>query len=316
MTDSAAKRQRYSVVIPVYNEQDSIVELHREVTDVFATIDADLEILFVDDGSQDETAAHIRRLADQDSRVRLLPFVTNFGKAAAYAAAFDACRGDLVITLDGDLQDDPNEIPRMREKLDEGYDMVIGWKQGRFDNEPHKAMPSKVFNGLAGLVFGLRLRDANCGFRLMRRAVAKSLVLYGDQYRFIPQLAHVQGFRVTEIGVNHRKRKHGKSKYGPKRFWTGLLDLFTVRFITSYRQRPLHFFGTLGLVPFVLGVGLEVYVLIAKLMGGNFRTHVAAIIIGVMLILMGFQCITTGLIGEMLSAENRRRKYVLEDRDD
>ena len=172
-----------------------------------------------------------------------------------------------------------------------------------------------MFNGLIALLFGLRLHDSNCGFRIMRLEVARSLELRGDQYRFIPEYAHVKGYRVTEQGVNHRKRKFGRSKYGPVRFWTGLLDLLTARFITAWADKPLQFFGTVGLAPFLLGGGLEAYVLVAKLLGHTFQEHVAAIVVGVLLILVGFQSILTGLIGEMLSAQRGSRLYVVDERE-
>jgi len=306
-----------SVVVPAYNEEESLDPLYAEVRDVLDGLGEPWELIFVDDGSSDATVERMFALADADARVKVVKFVRNFGKSAAYMAGFGEVAGKIVVTLDADLQDDPNEIPRILARLrEERWDMIIGWKQGRTGNEPHKALPSKVFNGLIAFLFGLRLHDSNCGFRVMRSEVARSLDLYGDQYRFIPEFAHVKGFRVTEEGVNHRKRKFGRSKYGPKRFWTGLLDLVTVRFITAFADRPLHFFGTFGLIPFFLGGLLEVYVLLSKLfLGGTFQGHVGAIIIGVLFLIMGFQCIITGLIGEMLSAQQRARRFVVDTRE-
>lgn len=308
-------RPRISAVVPAFNEVESLDPLFDEVAGVLDGLNEPWELIFVDDGSNDGTVDKMWEIADRDTRVKVVKFVRNFGKSAAYMAGFAEVEGQIVVTLDADLQDDPNEIPKLLASLrDDGWDLIVGWKQGRAGNEPHKALPSKVFNGLIALLFGLRLHDSNCGFRVMRSEVAQSLDLYGDQYRFIPEFAHVKGFRVTEQGVNHRKRKFGRSKYGPKRFWTGLLDLMTVRFITAFADRPLHFFGTLGLGPFLLGVGIETYVLVAKLLGSTFQVHVAAIIIGVMLIVVGFQCIITGLIGEMLSAQQRSRRFVIDER--
>jgi len=173
-------------------------------------------------------------------------------------------------------------------------------------------VPSRFFNALTHLLFGLRLHDSNSGFRVTRRAVAANLELYGDLYRFIPELAYMRGFKVAEVGVAHRRRKHGRSKYGPTRFWTGVLDLVTVRFITGFTQKPLHFFGTAGLFPLLVGTGLEVYVLVRKLTGGQFREHIAAIIVGVLLIVVGVQLVATGLIGEMITAHGQKRGRVLE----
>jgi len=295
-----------SVLVPAYNEEGSLDELHAEISAVLSGMGRPYEVVYVDDGSTDGTPRVLVGIA-ADPHVRVHRMKRNSGKSAAYMAGFALLRGRFVFTLDADLQDDPHEIPRMLERVTQGADLVVGWKQGRLENEPLKKIPSTVFNGLGGRLFGLHLHDANCGFRAMRREVADSFELYGDLYRFIPQLAHVQGFSVVELGVNHRRRKHGVSKYGARRFWTGLLDLLTVRFITRYAEAPLHFFGTVGLVPFVLGLVLEVYVLGMKVLGDTFQTHVAAIVVGVMLLIVGLQCLVTGLIGEMLTAQARRR---------
>lgn len=303
---------RFSVVVPVYNELDSLRELQGELTTVLSALDGGYEILYVDDGSTDGSSARLDELAAADDHVRVLHLARNHGKSMAYMAAFDALRGDVVLTLDADLQDDPHEIPKMLARLGEGWDLVVGWKIGRLDNEPLKAIPSKVFNGLVTWLWGLSLHDQNCGFRVMRREVAASLELYGDIYRFIPQILHAKGFRVTEAGVNHRKRKFGHSKYGARRFFTGLLDVLTVRFITAHAQRPLHFFGSLGLGPLLGGLGLEGYVLAMKLGGDTFQSHIAAILIGVLLLVVAFQCIITGLIGEMLTAQQRPRPQLRE----
>lgn len=299
---------RYSVVIPAFNEAESVAEL---LTELKRALPTDAEFIFVDDGSYDGTGTKLDELAKTEPRCRVIHLQRNFGKSAAYSAGFEQAQGDIVITLDADLQDDPAELPKLLARLSEGYDLVVGWKLGRFGNEPGKTMPSRLFNWLVYLLFGLRLHDSNSGFRAMRRAVAQSLELYGDLYRFIPELAHQRGFRVTEVGVQHRRRKYGRSKYGVSRFWTGVLDLLTVRFITGFTRKPLHFFGTLGLVPLLLGCGIELYVLIRKLLGGTFQTHVAAIVIGVLLITVGIQLIATGLVGEMIAAASRSRDYVI-----
>ena len=301
----------YSVVIPAYNEVDSVEELYEELISVLEPHQASFEIVFVDDGSTDGTGEKVDDIQRRDARVRVLRFARNVAKSAAYTAAFRATRGAVVITLDADLQDDPHEIPKLLEMLEQGNDLVVGWKMQRFENEPGKTIPSRLFNALLYRAFGLKLRDSNSGFRAMRSSVAKSFDLYGDMYRFIPQLAFVKGFRVAEVGVAHRKRKYGESKYGPKRFWTGLLDLLTVRFLTRFSQKPLHFLGTMGLAPFVLGVLLEIYVLVQKLLGDLFQDHIAAIVIGVMLILLGFQCIISGLLGEMLSEQRPQPAYIV-----
>lgn len=300
----------YSIVVPIFNEIESIQELYSEIVKVLGDAKESFEIIFVDDGSTDGSDTKIDALVEKDNRVRAIHFACNLGKSEAYVAGFEAARGQYIVTLDGDLQDDPHEIPAMMTRLNQGFDIVVGWKQGRLDNEPLKAIPSRFFNHLAKVLFGLKLHDSNCGFRVMKRQVANKLDLHGDLYRFIPQLAFFKGFKVAEQAIIHRKRRFGRSKYGAKRFWTGMLDMLTVRFLTRYVHRPLHFFGTVGLVPAIIGLLLELYVLIAKIAGQTFQQHVAAIIIGALLLIVGFQCIITGLIGEMLSAQRRQHVAV------
>lgn len=290
----------HSFVIPVYNEEESLRELHAELIEAASQLKGTSEILYVNDGSTDDSPRVIDELAKAQDNVHALHLSRNMGKSAVYMHGFSRAGGAVIFTLDSDLQDDPAEVPAMLDKLNAGHDLVVGWKQGRAGNEFKKAMPSRLYNLLKGLAFGLRLHDSNCGFRAMTREVAQQYRLYGDLYRFMPELAHVEGARVTEIAVNHRPRKYGKTKYGPRRFWTGLLDILSVRFITGYRHKPLHFFGSLGLLPLLLGVGLELYVLYCKLTGDSFATHIAAIIIGVMFFLLGVQLISTGLIAEMI----------------
>jgi glycosyltransferase involved in cell wall biosynthesis len=301
---------RYSFVIPAYNEADSVQELYRQVLQAMEESHpaAAFEMLFVDDGSTDATPGRLAELAAADRRVRVLRQGRNSGKSAAYMAGFLAAQGALIVTLDADLQDNPAELPKLEAKFDEGYDLVVGWKMGRLGNEWSKTIPSRFYNGLKGWVFGLRLKDSNSGFRLMRREVAQSLDLYAGHYRFLPELAHLAGFRVGEVAVEHRARRHGHSKYGMGRFWTGLLDVLAVRFLTRFMHAPLHFFGTLGLLPFLIGSGLEIYVLVRKLTGSDFQTHIAAIIVGVMFILLGFQMIGIGLLGEMIVSMRQLRR--------
>lgn len=305
---------KVSVVVPAYDEQDSLAQLCEETVAAVAPLCDDWELIFVDDGSSDATFERIADLARSYSQVRGIRLSRNFGKSAAYRVGFDAADGDFVITLDGDLQDDPAEIPKLLAKLEEGHDLVAGWKQARMGNEPQKALPSRLFNLLLSWLFGLALHDSNCGFRAMRRAVAKNLDLHGGSYRFIPELAHVTGYRVAEVKVQHRLRAHGRSKYGPGRFWTGLVDMLAVRFVTAFRQRPLQFFGTVALPLFLLGGGLEVYVLYMKLaVGEPFARHLAALITGVLLLLVGVQIFVTGLIGEMMVAGEKGHRYAVRE---
>lgn len=305
---------RHSIILPVFNEVASLDRLHRELARATRAIEGGWEFLFVDDGSTDGGGEWLAALAARDPHVRVLRFAFNAGKSAAYTAGFAESRGEIVLTLDTDLQDVPAEIPRLLEQLDDGADLVVGWKRERLQNEPTKKLPSIVYNGLKNRLFGLRLHDGNSGFRAMRRSVAASLRLFGDRYRFIPELAHLAGFRVVEIAVTHRKRRHGHSKYGPARFLTGLLDLLTVRYITAYAHRPLHFFGAVAAVPIGAGVLIEVYVLAQKLAGSTFQTHVAAIIIGALAIMVGMQLLATGLVGEMISDRQTAAYYKVRSR--
>jgi glycosyltransferase involved in cell wall biosynthesis len=298
-----------SILIPVFNEADSVGELHHQLSHTLASLHRKYEIIFVDDGSTDDTPARLADLEAKDSTVKVLSFPRNQGKSAAYMAGFNCAQGEFIVTMDGDLQDDPEEISALLAAVEAGYDVVIGWKQGRFENEPGKKIPSFVFNRLASAAFGIHVHDANCGLRILRNTVAARLVLYGDLYRFIPQLSANLGFKVREIPVRHRKRKYSVSKYGFRRFWTGALDLISVRFLIGYREKPLQFFGTLAVFPSLAGVGLEFYVLLQKFSGSLFRDHLAALIIGVMLIIVAVQMLAIGLIGELLVAQHHHAQH-------
>jgi len=269
------------------------------------------EIIFIDDGSNDGSAEVLLNLAKEDENVRFIGFYNNYKKSAAYTAGFNAARGELIFTLDSDLQDVPSEMPKLLDKINEGCDLVVGWKQKRLNNEPLKKIPSFFYNAIKRKLFGLKLHDSNSGFRCMKKSVAMSLSLYGDRYRFIPEFAHMSGFKVAEVPTLHRSRKFGKSKYGGSRFVTGLMDLLSVRYIARYSTKPLHFFGLLSFLTIFLGGGLEIYVLIAKLAGSNFQTHIAAIIIGVLFIILGFLFLGIGLLGEMLSQSRRSTEYAI-----
>jgi dolichol-phosphate mannosyltransferase len=241
-----------SVVIPVYNEKDSLALLHGEIAATARAHDLDVEMVFVDDGSTDGSWRVITDLARRDGRVHGLRFRRNFGKAAALSAGFRAARGDLILTLDADLQDDPSEIPRFLASLDTGLDVVSGWKQVRHDPW-HKVGPSRVFNWMVSRLTGVHLHDHNCGMKCYRAEVFREVRLYGELHRFIPVLAAARGYRVGEIAINHRPRRFGRSKYGVRRFVKGFLDLLTVKFLTGFGQRPQHLLGTIGLVSFLAG---------------------------------------------------------------
>jgi glycosyltransferase involved in cell wall biosynthesis len=296
---------RLSIVIPAYNERDSIGAVFEEISQVVSALGRDFEIIFVDDGSTDGTEALLATLTESDDRVHAIRLQRNQGKSAAYMAGFAEATGNIVVTLDADLQDDPISIPTLLNALNDHSDVVIGWKEGRFQNEARKAVPSFVFNAIVSAMFGLRLHDSNCGMRAMRAEVAKSLDLRGDYYRFIPQLASHMGFRVVEERVQHRRRKFGTTKYGWSRFLTGLLDAIALRFTMSFQEKPLHAFGALAL-PF-LGTGflLEAYVLYQKALGDAFLDHVAAISVGALFLTFGMQILCVGLVGVLLAASHR-----------
>jgi len=241
-----------SVVIPVYNEQDSLAILYDEIARVAVTADLRFEVLFIDDGSRDDSWAVIRLLSERHANVHGIRFRRNFGKAAALSAGFSAARGDIIMTLDADLQDDPAEIPSFLKRLNEGYDVVSGWKQKRLDPW-HKVYPSLVFNGMVSWLTGVYLHDHNCGMKCYRAEIFREVRLYGELHRFIPVLAEARGFKVGELVINHRERKFGYSKYGVRRFVKGFLDLLTVKFLTGFGQRPQHMLGSIGLFSFALG---------------------------------------------------------------
>ncbi len=299
-----------SIVIPVYNEAQSLDELLAQIAAVAEREQYQTSILLVDDGSTDSSWKVIERLAGQHAHIRGIKLRRNFGKAAALAAAFERVEGDFVITLDADLQDDPNEIPRLLDKLNEGYDVVSGWKQVRHDPW-HKVLPSRLFNGMISGLTGVRLHDHNCGLKAYRRGVLDEVQLYGEMHRFVPVLAASKGFRVAEIVIQHHPRKHGVSKYGFERFVKGFLDLLTVYFLTGYGNRPQHLLGTIGLASFGSGfVGLLILTamwIISRLTSmDDVHLHSKAIFYYcIVALLLGVQLITMGFLAELITALNR-----------
>lgn len=299
-----------SLVIPVFNEVESLPELHREFSEVAAAEGYQLDIVFVDDGSTDGSWDVIERLAKEDPRVRGIRFRRNFGKAAALSAGFEAAHGEIVLTLDADLQDDPHEIPRFLEAMNTGLDVVSGWKQVRHDPW-HKVGPSRIFNGLVGWLTGVHLHDHNCGFKCYRREIFNEVRLYGELHRFVPVLAAARGWKVGEIVVNHRARKFGRSKYGFRRFVKGFLDLLTVYFLTGFGQRPQHLLGTIGLMFFGLGglgmLLLAVYWVIKQAVGLSDADwpplHQRPLVIySLGALLLGGQFMSIGFLAEMFTA--------------
>jgi dolichol-phosphate mannosyltransferase len=296
-----------SIVIPVYNEADSLDELHAELSAVASDQNYAVEMILVDDGSTDDSWNGIRRLAETDDRVRGIRFRRNFGKAAALDAGFRAARGDRVMTLDADLQDDPIHIPEFLARIDQGYDVVSGWKQVRHDPW-HKVGPSRVFNWMVSRLTGVALHDHNCGMKCYRSEVLSEVRLYGELHRFVPVLAAARGFRVGEIVVRHRPRRHGKSKYGLNRIVKGFLDLLTVKFLTGFGQRPQHLLGTIGLVSLLLGVlGMGYlalkWILSRTVWDAPIDLHeTAALYYSLGLMLMGGQLLSVGILAELITS--------------
>ncbi|MFZ5830491.1 MAG: glycosyltransferase family 2 protein [Planctomycetota bacterium] len=299
---------KLSIVIPVFNEAASLTTLHGEIAEVAAAEGYDLDLVFVDDGSTDASWATIVELAARDPRVRAIRFRRNFGKAAALSAGFAQTRGELVMTLDADLQDDPHEIPRFIEKMGTEFDVISGWKKVRHDPW-HKVGPSRVFNWLVSTLTGVKLHDHNCGMKCYRREVFDEVRLYGELHRFVPVLAAARGFRVGEIAIQHRPRTFGRSKYGFTRFVKGFLDLLTVRFLTGFSQRPQHALGAVGLLFFALGALGLLYLAaawgVSRLpnMGPVVHLHERpALFYSIGMLLMGGQLMTTGFLAELFIA--------------
>lgn len=302
-----------SIVVPFLDEEGSLEALHAKLTEVLTAVGRPYEILLVDDGSRDRSSAIADGLAERDGRVGVIHFRRNFGKAAALDAGFKRARGQIVFTMDADLQDDPAEIPKFLAKLDEGYDLVSGWKQKRRD-PLGKTLPSKLFNLVVAQTSGLKLKDFNCGFKAYRAEAVRGLELYGELHRYVPVLVHFRGFRVTQIPVLHHPRKTGVSKYGLERMVRGFFDLLTILLITRYRARPLHLFGGVGLALAFVGFACLAYLTVIWLQGHGIGTR-PLLTLGVLLMLVGIQLISTGLLGEMIGSTQVRDKplYVVRD---
>ena len=288
-----------SVVIPSYNEKDSIPELTAQLTSVLDGMRVQWEVWYVDDGSSDGSADALRELHEKDPRFKMIRFRRNYGKSAALAVGFEQAQGRYVVTMDADLQDDPAEIPAMIAKIEEGFDMVSGWKKKRYD-PISKTIPSKFFNFVTGKLSGIDIHDFNCGLKAYRGEVVKTVNLYGEMHRYIPVLAKMAGFTVTELVVKHHPRKYGRTKFGLSRFFKGFLDLLTVMFTSRYTQRPLHVFGSLGGIMFIAGFLINVWMTVEWLMGYPVGNR-PMLLLGILLMLLGIQLISTGLLAEMVT---------------
>lgn len=294
-----------SVVVPLLNEEQSLDALYREIADALDSQSQPFEVIFVDDGSTDGSMAALERLHAETTNVVVVHLRRNFGKAAALQAGFLEAHGDVIVTIDADLQDDPAEIPQLLAKLEEGFDLVSGWKTRR--NDPlARRLFSRVFNWATAVVSGVRLHDVNCGLKAYRAEVLRGMRLYGELHRFIPVLASYRGFRIAEIPVNHRARQHGRSRYGSERYLRGFFDLLSVTFMGRYRHRPLHLFGGVGLLMGALGFVILLYLTVLKLWGEGIG-HRPLLTLGVLLVVVGIQLISLGLLSEMITSQHEER---------
>ncbi len=298
---------KISVVIPVYNEVESVEQLYKELIKVLSSFDS-YQIIFVDDGSSDGSVNVIKKIVKNDKNTKIIQFHRNYGKSAALGEGFKNADGEYIVTMDADLQDDPKEVPNLIAKLEEGFDLVSGWKKDRKD-PLSKKIPSKFFNFITRLFTGVKIHDFNCGLKIYRQSVVKTLEIYGGRHRYIPALAGYKNFKVTEIIVNHRPRLYGETKYGGSRMFHGFFDLISIVFLSKYTQSPLYFFGKIGLYTFLSGVGIEIYIIYLKYaLNEPFAKHMALLMLGVLIIVIGIQFFSIGLVGEMIANSNQYKE--------
>ncbi len=299
----SSKKVDVSIVIPVFNEEESLPELEKAIENALS-VDFSYEIIFVDDGSSDNSWGQIRALSEGASFIHGISFSHNYGKSVALQAGFEAAKGEYVVTMDSDLQDDPNEIPEMIQILRDGYDLVSGWKKERHD-PISKTIPSKFFNFITRKVAGIELHDFNCGLKAYRSEVVENIYLYGELHRYIPMLAKREGYsRITEKVVKHHPRKYGKTKFGLSRFMNGFLDLVTITFVQRYLQKPMHFFGTVGVLLLLAGGGINLYMVYVKYFMHQGIGDRPLLFLGILLMVVGVQFFSTGLIGELINKNN------------
>lgn len=306
-----------SVVVPVYNEEESLEELHARLNYILPTIIESYEIIFIDDGSTDNSFRILEGINEEDKKVKVIRLRRNFGQSAALKAGFDYSKGNIIITMDGDLQNDPVDIPILLRKIGEGYDIVSGWRINRKDPFFTKKLPSKFSNWLASKVTGIKLHDFGCTLRAFRREVVDNINLYGEMHRYIPALAAWAGVSIAELEVTHHPRQYGKSKYGITRLLRGMFDLITVKFLLSYSTRPLQLFGIPGVVSFTAGFLIGVYLMIGKLFFGMSLADKPLLLLAVLLMLLGVQFIMMGLLGEVIARiyfeAQRKPTYVVRE---
>jgi glycosyltransferase involved in cell wall biosynthesis len=296
--NSNSNKAAISVVIPLYNEEKSLAELHNRIILSLQSLSSSYELIFVDDGSTDNSFSAIRDLHKRDDRVKAIRFRKNFGKASALSAGFKEAEGTTIITIDADLQDLPEEIPTLIKKMDEGYDLVSGWKFKRKDPLLRR-IASRLFNLVTSFYTGVKIHDFNCGLKCYRREVIEELDLYGELHRYIPAIANWKGFKVGEAKINHQPRIHGKSKFGSERYLRGLFDLLTIIMLTKYPEKPLHFFGLLGTILSLAGLAINAYMALLRL-SGKWISNRPLLLLGILLLILGIQFIFFGLMGELI----------------
>ena len=302
-----------SIVIPLLNEEESLRPLFQKIENAVGILGLSFEVIFIDDGSTDGSVDVLKELRGRNNSVKIIRFRRNFGKSAAYSAAFSRVLGKYVITMDADLQDDPAEIPDLIAKLEEGYDLVSGWKKKRHD-PLGKTIPSKFFNWVTGRVSGIDIHDFNCGLKAYRREVTQDIKVYGELHRYIPVLAGLEGYRVSEIPVEHHARQFGTTKYGWSRLFKGFLDLLTVMYLGRYMGRPLHLFGALGVILTGAGMLINGYIAALWLQTGSIQHRYPLLSLGTLLTVLGFQVVCTGLIGDMIArASSPNEKYNIQE---
>ena len=305
-----------SIVIPLFNEDESLPELCDWITRVVTENNITYEVIMIDDGSTDNSWEVIEEIAAKNENIKGIKFQRNYGKSAALNEGFKAAKGDVVITMDADMQDSPDEIPELRRMVaEDGYDLVSGWKKVRYDNALTKNIPSKLFNWLARRVSGIKLHDFNCGLKAYRKKVVKSIEVYGEMHRNIPVLAKWSGFRkITEKVVIHRPRKYGVTKFGLDRFINGFLDLLTITFVGRFSKRPMHFFGLYGTLFFLIGLGSFIYLIISKFTDANFSlTNKPSFFITLSAMIIGMQLFLAGFVAELIARNSpERNTYLIE----
>ena len=306
--------RKISLVIPLYNEEESVVPLSHEIRKALSKINVDYEVIFIDDGSNDLSLQKLKEICRTDNRFKYISFRKNYGKSAALHVGFEKAVGEAVITMDADLQDDPHEIPNLLSKLEEGYDLCSGWKKRRQD--PFiKKISSKFFNFVTRVISRIKIHDFNCGLKAYRKAVVESVKVYGELHRYIPVLAKWQGYKIAETPVQHHPRRYGKTKFGVSRFFKGFIDLVTVTFVTRYIKRPMHFFGFFGAMAFIAGFIVLGYLTVLWIQGIPLSNR-PMLFLGMLLIIVGTQLFAVGLLGEVIVHNSMdEREYVIKDQN-